>query len=139
MTVANDRFSNIVMPSLNGLEGLEREVYHSFIGHMRAVPTSKAEIKILSAIQFTADSLHLSDAHTSKVLVDMGLRAPRLSFPLEFLDYADGALMRCGWEIGAPSAGLLALRDYWFGLGEGLQPSSFRHIHAIIREDVSRI
>ena len=139
MIPANDRNNKIVMPSFGDAQQADKEIYHCFIGHMRAVPTSRAEIKVLSAIQFTADTLNLSDAHVSKTLVDMGLRAPRLSFPIEFLDYADGALMRCGWDVGAPSTGLIALRDYWFGLGEGLQASSFRHIHSVIREDVVRI
>lgn len=138
MAVANDRTNKIIMPSISDEREAERKIYQCFIGHMRNVPTSRVEIKLLSAIQFTADSLNLSDAHVSKTLIEIGLRAPRLAFPLEFLDYADGALMRCGWDVGAPSVALMALRDYWFGLGEGLQPSSFRHIHAIVREDIAR-
>ncbi len=141
MTIANtnDKARKIMMPSVGDAQEAERELYQAFVGHIRHVPTSRTEIKILSSIQFTADALNLSDAHVSKMLVEMGLRAPRLAFPLEFLDYADACLMRYGWDVGAPSEALIALRDYWFKLGESAQPSSFRHVHAIIREDVMRI
>jgi hypothetical protein len=57
--------------------------------------------------------LDLSDAHVAKILVDLGLRAPRLAFPCQFLEYADAALMRLGWRIGGPNLELLELRQYW--------------------------
>lgn len=96
----------------------EMEIYAFFMRNLRHVPNSRAEIKILSAIQFTADMLDCSDAHVSRVLADLGLRAPRMAFPAEFLSYADAALMRSGWEVGGPSASLLALKTYWDAGGE---------------------
>jgi hypothetical protein len=54
----------------------------------------------------------------SKLLVDLGLRAPRSAFPAEFLQYADQALLRSDWEIGGPSDGVLALKAYWDVSGE---------------------
>ena len=96
----------------------EMVIYTHFMRHLRHVPTSKVELKILSAIQFTADVTGHSDAHVAKTLVDMGLRAARYAFPAEFLKYADQALMREGWEVGAPSAGLWALKDWWSQTGE---------------------
>ena len=100
-------------------------LYARFMRHLRHVPTSRMEIKILSAIRFTADLLDHSDAHISKVLVDLGLRAPRMAFPADFLKYTDAALMRSGWEVGGPSAGLLALKEYWDATGED-QFAAFR-------------
>ena len=111
-------------------------IYTRFMGHMRHVPVSRMEIKILSAIQFTADMMDISDAHTAKALVEMGLRAPRIAFPIEFLDYIDNALMRCGWDIGAPSKEMMELRDQWLTRQEQPSFASFRHVHSIIKEDV---
>jgi hypothetical protein len=63
----------------------ELEVFGHFIGHLRQVPNSRLEIKILSSIHFTADILDTSDALIAKTLVDLGLRAPRKAFPISFL------------------------------------------------------
>jgi hypothetical protein len=134
----NDKNAKVIMPHAvhHIAEATEYAIYHCFIAHVRQVPSSRTEIKVLSAIQFTADTLNLSDAHVSKALVEMGLRAPRLAFPLEFLDFADAALMRYGWEVGAPNEALVSLRDHWFHQGEKPTTASFRHIHSILREDI---
>lgn len=93
-------------------------IYARFMRHLRHVPGSRKEIKILSAIQFTADMLDYSDAHIAKMLVEMGLRAPRIAFPSEFLSFTDKALKRGGWEVGAPNIHLLELKKYWDFIGE---------------------
>jgi len=59
-------------------EGGQREdmaVYARFMRHLRHVPNSRMEIKVLSAMQFTADMMGYSDAHIAKILIDCGLRA----------------------------------------------------------------
>lgn len=96
----------------------EMAIYARFMRHLRHVPNSRMEIKILSAIQFTADMLYLSDAHVSKVLIELGLRAPRLSFPADFLSFMDQAIMRSGWEIGSPNESMQELKDFWDFIGE---------------------
>lgn len=96
----------------------EMKVYARFMRYLRHVPNSRMEIKVLSAIQFTADILDHSDAHVAKVLVDLGLRGPRMAFPAEFLNFADKALLRSGWEVGGPSKGILELKAYWDRIGE---------------------
>lgn len=93
-------------------------IYARFMRHLRHVPNSRMEIKILSAIQFTADMLYLSDAHVSKVLVEQGLRAPRLSFPSEFLSFIDQSLMRSDWDIGGPNEAMKELKEFWDFIGE---------------------
>lgn len=130
--------SEITLPNVDVLKTCaeHREIYLRFMKHIRHVPVSRMEIKILSAIQFTADMMDSSDAHIAKELVEMGLRAPRLAFPNGFLDYADRALMRCGWDIGAPSDAIIELRDYWFFEKPQMQLGSFRHVHAVVKEDV---
>ncbi len=114
-------------------------IYRHFARHLRTVPISRMEIKILSSIQFTADMLNSSDAHISKELVEMGLRAPRAAFPVEFLDYIDAALMRYGWDIGAPSKSMIELRDLWFGCEQGMKMGSFKHVHKILEEEVLNV
>jgi len=103
-------------PKLN--EGLALDVYARFMRHVRCVPNSRMTIKVLSAIQFTADLLDHSDAHVAKLLVDHGLRAPRMAFPAEFLRFVDQSLMREDWEIGGPTAAIKELQSYWASSGE---------------------
>jgi hypothetical protein len=106
------------MPPQLDADGDDMALYARFMRHLRNVPSSRMEIKILSAIQFTADMLDHSDAHVAKVLVDLGLRAPRVAFPSEFLKFADHSLMRTGWEIGGPSMGVVGLKRHWDKTGE---------------------
>jgi len=96
----------------------EMEVYARFMRHLRMVPTSSADIKILSAIQFTADLLNQSDAYISKTLVDLGLRAPRKAFPADYLEFVDKSTLRSNREVGGPSSSTVALCDHWFTIGE---------------------
>lgn len=103
---------------ITAIKSEDIEIYTRFMRHIRHVPNSRAEIKILSAIQFTADMLGYSDAHVAKTLVDLGLRGPRMAFPGAYLEYADAALMRSGWEVGGPSANLKELQDHWNKIGE---------------------
>lgn len=106
-------------PASTGLDTKdEMEIYARFMRHLRHVPNSRADIKILSAIQFTADMLNYSDAHVAKVLVELGLRAPRMAFPAEFLTYTDSALLRPRWAVGGPSEALLGLQSHWQTIGE---------------------
>lgn len=108
-------FQHIILPM--GLDtpdnSFSAEVYKKFMAHLREVPIRKPEIKILSSIQFTADMLDLADAHVAKILVDLGLRAPRLAFPAQYLQFADASMMRLGSRIGGPNMALLELRQYW--------------------------
>lgn len=119
LSYKNERIA-LPLPPHTPADGQQEDmaIYARFMRHLRHVPNSRMEIKILSAIQFTADMLDLSDAHTAKILVDMGLRAPRMAFPADFLGYADQALMRSGTEIGAPSEGVIGLKEFWDNIGE---------------------
>lgn len=114
----NSRHALPLPPCDNVEKREEMAIYARFMRHLRHVPNSRMEIKILSAIQFTADMLDHSDAHVSKVLVDLGLRAPRLSFPADFLSFIDQSLMRGDWDIGGPSEDMKELRSFWDDIGE---------------------
>ena len=112
---------------------LGMEVYARFMSHMRQVPHRRVEIKILSAIQFTANMMDYTDAQISKMLVDMGLRVGRDGFPADYLDFADASLMRSGWDIGGPSAGLSELKDFWDEIGED-KFAGFRRQYSLLDE-----
>lgn len=110
---------DVILPLPSEAHGQDvLDILNRFMRHLRHVPSSRRDIQILSAIQFTADMLDYSDAHVSKILVDLGLRAPRMAFPADFLRYCDMALMRSGWEVGGPSPSLTALKAYWDEIGE---------------------
>lgn len=96
----------------------DMEIYARFMRHLRMVPNSQAEVKILSAIQFTADMLNLDDALIAKTLVDYGLRAPRKAFPVEYLSFIDRSLLRTGWQVGGPTASTISLKEFWDSIGE---------------------
>lgn len=95
----------------------EMEIYARFMRHLRDVPNSRMEIKILSAIQFTADMLDIADALVAKTLVDLGLRAPRKAFPGAFLEFCDRCIMRKTWDgngvAGALPQTVMMLKDHW--------------------------
>lgn len=113
----------------------ELEIYTRFMRHLLHVPNSKLEIKILSAIQFTADILDHSDAHVAKLLVELGLKAPRMAFPADFLSYADAALMRNEWDVGGPTKSLQKLKSFWDGIGED-KFAAFKRDYPLHSEDV---
>ena len=97
---------------------MEMDLYARFMRHLRMVPNSRETIKVLSSIQFTADMMDLQDALVAKTLVDLGLRAPRRAFPAAYLEHVDRALMRSGFDLGGPDAGMIALKAYWDEIGE---------------------
>lgn len=118
----NDNFlnGNIVLPLPPRGENLhvEMEIYARFMRHLRLVPNSRIEIKILSAIQFTADLLDMGDDFVAKILVDAGLRAPRKAFPATYLEFADKSFMRKKWDLGSPNENLVSLNNHWGAIGE---------------------
>ena len=101
------------VPSLNAGDPMNMEIYTRFMRHMRLSPSGTMDVKILSAIQFTSDMLDLNDAIVSKILADMGLRAPRSALPQSYLEYVDRSLERTHWDVGGPNASSLAMKDYW--------------------------
>lgn len=112
---------------------VEMDVYARFMRHLRSVPSSREEIRVLSSIQFVADMMVLSDALVAKMLVDMGLRAPRVSFPETYLEHADQALMRDVHEIGSANEALRDLKSHWDKIGED-RLAAFRRVYPTLTE-----
>lgn len=115
-----DAFDNVFLPlpPLDDADGLELEIYARFMRHFRLIPSARIEIKILSAIQFTADMVDISDAVVSKTLADMGLRAPRSAFPESYLEHVDRTVALSGWEAGGPTASSIDMKRFWDDIGE---------------------
>jgi hypothetical protein len=134
---AIEAFDNIFLPlpPLDGADYMELEVYARFMRHYRLVPNSRPEIKILSGIQFTSDMMDLSDAVVSKMLADMGLRAPRRAFPESYLEHVDASLMRSGWDVGGPCASSIDMKRFWDDIGED-KFAAYRRKYALIDEMV---
>ena len=119
-------------PSLTNLAAgqdtrFEMEIYARFMRHLRNVPNSRMEIKILSAIRFTADMLDIGEELVAKTLVDLGLRAPRKALPGTFLDFCDKCMLRRSWdapddEVHSDRSGLppavRMLKEHWEVTGE---------------------
>lgn len=114
----------------------EMEIYARFMSHLRHVPNSRTEIKILSSIQFTADMTDCGDALVAKTLVDLGLRAPRKAFPVAFLDFADKSIARRAWDVGSAPASVVMLKDHWDHIGEDRFGGSTRERYAVYNEGV---
>ena len=72
----------------------DHEVVQIFHQCFKNALHGRDDIKILSAIHKTADITGHGDAFIAKILVDNGLKAPRLAFPQDFLDHIDQSLLR---------------------------------------------
>lgn len=95
----------------------EMEIYARFMRHLRLMPKGSAEIRVLSAIQFTSDMLDINEALVSKVLVALGLLAPRGAFPSEYVNFVNKSMSRTGWHIGAPTKEMTNLIFHWDKIG----------------------
>ncbi len=136
-TLTSNATDNILLPipPASTRDAMELEIYARFMRHLRLVPNSRMEIKILSAIQFTSDMMDLNDAIVSKTLADMGLRAPRRAFPESYLEHVDRSLMRSGWDVGGPCASSIEMKQHWDISGED-KFAAFRREHSLVNESV---
>lgn len=116
------------VPEIRIAAGTEMEIYARFMRHLRLAVHKTMEIRVLSSIQFVADMLNLPDQQVTKILVDMGLRAPRMALPSEYIDYADEALMQGAWDTGAANTSLKELQSHWKDIGED-RLAAFRKFH----------
>lgn len=124
------------IPPAETRDAMELEIYARFMRHLRLVPNSRMEIKILSAIQFTSDMMDLNDAIVAKTLADMGLRAPRRAFPESYLEHVDRSLMRSGWDVGGPCASSIEMKHHWDVTGED-KFAAFRREYSLVNEPMS--
>lgn len=123
-------------PKGDGDIRFEMEIYARFMRHLRQVPSSLMETKVLSSVQFTADVMEVSGALVAKTLVDMGMKAPRRAFPVAFLDFADKCMSRSYWEQGAAQPSVVKLHDHWQRIGESRFAGAERTDYALYNETV---
>ena len=139
MMKANDNINNhkviLPVPVMHTTSNEEMEIYARFMRHLRYVPNSRMEIKVLSSIQYVADMMRLSDSDVTRVLIDMGLRAPRAALPDDYIDHIDSALMREEWEAGSANTAIQSLRDHWITIGED-RLAGFRRYYPTLSEDL---
>lgn len=132
MTNDTQDFANQItypLPPMNTPSSrFDMEVYAKFMRHLRELPMESDEMKILSAILFTAKAMGTSNALISKVLVDMGLRAERRAFPMSFLEFVDEAIAKAGFREGAASSSVIELADSW----RSSEIPTFAHIDDIV-------
>jgi len=100
------------LPPENISADVEMEIYARFMRHLRVVPNKRVEVRILSAIQFTADLLIQSDEYVAKVLVDLGLRAPKQSFPTSYTQFIESSYSNNQWGTETISP-VHDLKEYW--------------------------
>jgi len=121
-------------PPLGDNKEFEMEVYARFMRHLRHVPSSKTETKILSSIQFTSDMMHVGDALIAKTLLDLGLRAPRNAFPYPFLEFVDKTTQRGAFDYAPPPVSIVALKAHWDKIGECKFLGSLRTQYAVYKD-----
>jgi hypothetical protein len=99
-------FENVFLPlpPLDDAPHEVMEIYGRFMRHVRLSPSPVMDIKVLSAIQFTADMMDMGDDRVAKMLADMGLRCPQTALPQSYLekirkDCADQASPACDSSI----------------------------------------
>lgn len=109
---------SIILPCLPEHCGsLERDIYMSFLRAYRDGTSRRMEVRILTAIHRAADLTDNSDAYVTRVLVDLGLMAPRLALPGDFLDHIDATLLR-DRPLGSVPASYLTLAQHWRDIGD---------------------
>jgi hypothetical protein len=119
----NDGYSecaNILLPlpPLKMDAEFEMEVYVRFMRCMRHISNDPQNMNILMAIQFVADMMQISNMQVSKTLVDLGLRAPRMAFPEDYLELIDQLAMREMNDIYYSNHALRDLRHHWQAIRE---------------------
>ena len=113
---------------------MQHEIYAVFMKCLRQVQNSRSIVKVLAAIQNTADYLGLSDAYVTKILVDLGLRAPRRAFPKEFLDFTDRKHVQI--DTAGQDAALSSLFDHWRAHGESRFTAFYHADYALPQKTV---
>ncbi len=106
------------LPPLRMEAEFEMEVYVRFMRSIRHISNTRQNMDVLMAIQFVAEMMQIPNMQVSKILVDLGLRAPRMAFPEPYLQLIDQLAMREIHDIGYANHALRDLRHYWQAIRE---------------------
>lgn len=119
-TTSSRIHTRIILPCLpQSASEPVREIYMAFLRAFREGPQRRMETRLLTAIHRAADVTENSDAYVSRVLCELGLMAPRLAYPGDFLDHVDATMVRDRPLLSVPPA-YLALVQHWAAIGEEL-------------------
>lgn len=89
--------TQIIFPDLNKAhDSFDKEVVQIFLQCFRNIQFPRDDMRVMQAIERTADLTGNSDGLISKILVDNGLRACRECFPQEFLSHIDLLCLKKG-------------------------------------------
>lgn len=101
------------------MDGANRhKIITQFFQLLRDATHARPDVCILIAIQRTADATDNNDAYVAKVLVDAGLRAPRMAFPGDYIDHIISALTRHPNHMSAASESDKDLYAHWTAIGD---------------------
>ena len=106
------------MPPTDMGSEFEMEVYVRFMRCIRQVSSKHHDMGILVSIQFVADMINVSQVHVTKILVGLGLRAPRLAFPEAYLQTIERSSLRDMLDAGYSDIPLRDLRHHWQAIRE---------------------
>jgi glycine cleavage system protein P-like pyridoxal-binding family len=91
----------------------ELDTYVRFMRLLRTTRGPRADIRILRTIQSVADTTGLHDDDIAHVLVDLGLRAPRMAYPASFLQRIDAAQQRATAGMASVTTSIRSLIEHW--------------------------
>ena len=89
------------------------DYYQCFIRHMNNTPFPDDADKVADAIDRTANDTDSSPAYVARLLVGQGLRAPKSSFPDDFIYYVDGHIKRHNTPMSPVNDDIAELVNGW--------------------------
>lgn len=104
------------------------DYYQCFIRHMNNTPFPDDTDKVADAICRTANDTDSSPAYVARLLVGQGLRAPKASFPDDFVYYVDGHIKRHNTPMSPINGDIADLVNGWGVAVQGNKSAAFKPV-----------
>lgn len=130
---SSKEYSKIVLPVLTGVYGKDVEgLYSTFHQSFKQSRDCAECSRVAFAIMEAAHRCGIGTPYAAKILVELGLKAPRESFCAGFLQYADDILSKPYTPFCAATRSVFALALYWGHLDGAHQGAIAQesHIHS---------